>query len=415
MKSKMFVVAKREFMENVTSKAFLISLVLTPAIMILFGILPSLLSGSGDKTTIVIGVIDESRWVSEQLSKQLTDKNKLPSNEPRYLLRTISSSEGKTNMQIADSLILNEEVEGVLVFPNNVENDSFVVYRSIRVANFRVMNQLEKTIDELLKEHRLRAANISTDVMQSLIKPFDLSPVKVSKEGEEKKIDFKTQFFSSYIFVMLMFMLIISSGQMLVRSILEEKSNRIIEVLLSSCSAGDLMKGKILGLSGLGFAQISLWMLLGVAAVPSMAVMMLSGNGVWLLLLYFTFGYLFYSAIFVGVGSVVTTEQEAQQVNSYLILFILFPVVLNLSAMENSNSTMMQVFSFIPLFTPTMMTLRISVQVPSTIEILGTLSMLLVSTIFAMWASGKIFRIAILSTGKRLTMKEIFLALRSQT
>ncbi len=407
MNSKMFTVAKREFLENVRTKAFVISLVLTPLIMVIFGLLPSLLAGSGEKKTLVIGVIDETNWLTEQFQQRLNEKYVLPTKEPRYILRSITDGDLKTRKRFGDSLVLKEQMEGVLVFPKSIESDTVVEYRSVRASNYSVMNNLEKSLGDLLKEHLLQLVNINTSVMKELTKPFDISPVKVSEEGEGKKVDFKSQFFTSYIFVMLMFMLIISSGQILVRSVLEEKSNRIIEVLLSSCSPSDLMKGKILGLSGLGFAQMTIWVLLGVTAVPAFVVMMLSGNGVWLMPLYFIFGYLFYSAIFVAVGSLVSTEQEAQQVNTYLVLCIIFPIVLNFSAMENPNSLLMQILSFIPLFTPTMMTLRISVQVPSALEVIGTLTTLLVSMLFAMWASGKVFRIAILSTGKRPSMKEI--------
>ena len=126
----------------------------------------------------------------------------------------------------------------------------------------------------------IRKANVSEDIVRKISKSIDVNPIKISKEGEEKKVDFQTQFFSTYIFVMLLMMLILTSGQMLVRSVLEEKSNRIVEVILSSCTAKDLMRGKIIGLSMLGLTQITLWVLIGITAVPQFAVMLLSSSGI---------------------------------------------------------------------------------------------------------------------------------------
>jgi ABC-2 type transport system permease protein len=212
---------------------------------------------------------------------------------------------------------------------------------------------------------------------------------------------------------MLMFMLILTSGQMLVRSVVEEKSNRIVEILLSSCSAKDLMKGKILGLSALGVAQISLWLIIGITAVSPFAVLLFSANGIWLMPMYFILGYLMYASIFVGIGSLVNTEQEAQQITSYISLLLIFPIVLSVNAFENPNDSLFQILSFIPLMTPTMMALRISVQVPSAIEVVTTILLLFLTTLFFMWTSGKIFRIGILSTGKRPTMKELMMWIKS--
>jgi ABC-2 type transport system permease protein len=413
MKSKMFVVAKREFMENVTSKAFLLSLVLTPAIMIGFGFLPSYFAAKTETNTIVVGIVDETDWFSEKLSERLIEQYKLPNAQPNYLLRIFRNEDFETLRKNADMLALEEEIEGVFIFPQSIENDTTIEYRSTRPGNIRLVNRFEKTMQEILREERMRRANVSEKEIKKFSQSLEVNPMLISNEGEEKKVDFKTQFFSSYIFVMLMFMLILTSGQMLVRSVVEEKSNRIVEILLSSCSANDLMKGKILGLSALGVAQISLWLIIGITAVSPFAVLLFSANGIWLMPIYFILGYLMYASIFVGIGSLVNTEQEAQQITSYISLLLIFPIVLSVNAFENPNDSLFQILSFIPLMTPTMMALRISVQVPSAIEVITTILLLFLTTLFFMWTSGKIFRIGILSTGKRPTMKELMMWIKS--
>jgi ABC-2 type transport system permease protein len=274
---------------------------------------------------------------------------------------------------------------------------------------------LEKSLNEIIKQKLFRDMQISESLQKKISQQWTVTPVTVSKEAGKKLLNFKEQFFISYIFVMLMFMLILTTGQMLVRSVVEEKSNRIIEILLSSCSASDLMKGKILGLSALGITQIMLWLLLGISFAPPIAAMLFESQGILLMPVYFVLGYLLYASLFVGIGSIVTTEQEAQQVTSYISLILISPIVVSVSAIENPHTSLFQILSYIPLLTPTIMALRISVETPSLYEIIISVLLLLCSVYAMMGASGKIFQAGILSTGKRLTIKEIFFALRSQT
>jgi ABC-2 type transport system permease protein len=237
--------------------------------------------------------------------------------------------------------------------------------------------------------------------------PLDVKPVKLSQTGEKESGDFVTVFFSAYVPLMMLFFLILTSGQLLVRSMLEEKSNRIVEVLVSSVAPTDLMAGKVLGLSALGFTQIGFWGLIALALTLHFSISVFPIVQVILLLIYFALGYLLYAAIFIGLGSPLTTEQEAQQVTSYLVIVVVLPLALAIPAIQNPGSTLMKVLSFIPLLTPTMMTLRISIQIPSAWEIVGTIVLMAGSIYVCMVAAGRIFRIAVLSTGKRPSVKEV--------
>jgi ABC-2 type transport system permease protein len=130
-------------------------------------------------------------------------------------------------------------------------------------------------------------------------------------------------------------------------------------------------------------------------------------------LVYFLLGYLLYAAIFVAAGSPVTTEQEAQQITSYVSLTLVFPVVLALPVMQNPDSTLVKVLSFIPIFTPSLMVMRLPIQMPAIWEIVGTIAVLIVSVWGMMWVAGKVFRTAILVYGKRPTLSELYRWLRA--
>jgi ABC-2 type transport system permease protein len=188
----------------------------------------------------------------------------------------------------------------------------------------------------------------------------------------------------------------------------EEKSNRVIEVLLSSCTSRDLMVGKILGLSGLGILQMLVYATIGLALTLKTNMNLLQPDYFFLTLLYAILGYLFYAAVFVAAGSPVTTEQEAQQITAYISMFLVMPFALIMLVMQNPDSLLVKILSYIPFLTPSVMVLRISVQMPSMFELLATTVLLIVSIALMMWIAGKIFHMAILSYGKRPTLAEIF-------
>ena len=149
------------------------------------------------------------------------------------------------------------------------------------------------------------------------------------------------------------------------------------------------------------------WSLIGVAASLQFGMNLIDLSQALLLVVYFILGYLFYAAIFIAAGSPLNTEQEAQQITSYLVLLLILPIVLALPAMKDPGATWIKVLTFIPFLTPTMMALRIPIQMPALWEILLTVVIMLFSIWGGMVAAGRIFRIGILMTGKSPKIKEI--------
>lgn len=414
---KALAVARWEFIEKVKTKAFIISLIITPIFMIGAFVLPTLLITKPDTEPRIIGVIDETNEFGKLLSIKLEENFKLPDGKPNYMIRHIG---GRPHLNLeeakqeADNLVVKEDIEGYLIIRSTIYNDSVFEYRAQNVGNIKVTERLNRTIRDLIIEKKLIAEGLDPNVIKRLTFPIELKSVKISKTGEEEESDFKTMFFSAYIFIMAMFILIISTGQLLVRSMVEEKSNRIIEVLMSSSSANDLLVGKILGLSALGFVQIGTWALIGIAIALKFGAMIISLTSALVLLPFFILGYLFYAAIFVGVGAPLSTEQEAQQVTGYLVMILFIPLLLAMWIMQDPNSPLISILTFIPFLTPTMMAVRIPIQLPSVFEILANSIVLSLSTVAAMWAAAKIFRTTVLSYGKRPSMQELWHYLKSK-
>ncbi|MEK6650598.1 MAG: ABC transporter permease, partial [Bacteroidota bacterium] len=362
-----------------------------------------------DDRTLSVGVIDETGSLAATLAERINEKYRKEDGTPMYAVRDLGR-EGTVGglREEAIRLLSADELEGFFVLPAAVYDSGNVVYRARNIGNFRVQERFSRTLEEVITEHRLTAEGLDASRVRKLLADVNVRSVKVSEKGEEQETGFLETFLTSYIALMMLMFMVVTSGQLLIRSVVEEKQNRVIEVLLSSCSSRDLMVGKILGLSGLGLVQLGVWALGLVAVMLKTQELAIAPDVLLLTLVYFALGYLLYAGIFVAAGAPVTTEQEAQQITSYVSLLLVFPIVLALPAMQNPDATFIRVLSFIPLLTPAFMVLRLPIQMPPTWEILATIGLLAFSAVGVMWAAGKIFRVAILVYGKRPSVGQLW-------
>lgn len=413
---KALVVAKWEYIEKVKSKAFLISLFLMPIIMIVLGVVPTLLMSQPDKESIVIGIIDQTGTFYTTFANALVEKYKLPNGQPNYILTNISteSRDISQSKKVADSLVLSKIIEGYIVVNKSVFSDTVIEYRSSNAGNIKLISRIEKVIRDIIVEKKLESKGFDPNLVKQLTAPIEMKTIKITRAGVEEETGFEKVFFTSYIFMMMMFFIVATSGQLLVRSMLDEKSNRIVEILMSSSSSTHLMAGKIIGLSGLGLTQIGFWAIIGIAISLQFGITMISAANALILLIYFILGYILYAAIFVSFGAPVSTEQEAQQISSYLMLILIIPIVFAMMVVQNPNSLLVKILTYIPLLTPSMMAMRIPIEMPPIYEIIITIILLLLSSIGAMWIAGKIFRTTILSYGKKPSIKELWILLRAK-
>jgi ABC-2 type transport system permease protein len=409
MKSKAFQVALWEFMEKVKSKAFIISLVLMPIIIGAMAILPAIFASKADNEPIRIGIIDGTQKLVQPLGEKLDREFRLKNDQPNYILRNISL-EGTLEEARAEGarLVASDALEGFFSIPATVFDSGKVEYRTKNVGNFKVQERFSRAIEQVITEMRLSSHGLDAALIRKLTARVEIRPIKISEKGEESESSFGETFAKSYIGLLMLIFMVLTSGQLLVRSMVEEKSNRVIEVLLSSCTPRDMMIGKILGLSGLGILQMLVYALMGIALALKTDMNLLQPEYFAFTMVYAILGYVFYAAIFVAAGSPATTEQEAQQITAYISMLMVAPFALMMLVMQNPNSLIVKVLSYIPVLTPSIMVLRISIQMPSMWEILATIALMILSTAAMMWIAGKIFRVAILSYGKRPTLPELF-------
>lgn len=406
--NKILTIARWEYLEKVKTKAFIISLVITPIIIIMFTILPTLLTQKEDLRTKLVGVVDTSGNYFYKLVEEL-EQYRLDNFQPSYILLNLTDNK-KTLNQIktkADKDVTDSKIEGFLFILNGGTDSLKVEYRSGNLINFKDARLFEEKINEIRIQSELNARGIdplSTDLVKSNV---DIEQIVIEKGGEEGKQNFLVVFFSAFIFILLLMMMVIYSGQLLVRSLIEEKSNRLIEILISSCTSEQLLAGKILGLGALGLTQIFIWTLISIVLVGGSVIPPAAFDNILPMLVYFLAGFIFYTTIFVGIGSIVTTEQEAQQMTTYISLILILPVVVAMPAIQNPESLMVKVMSYIPLTIPSIMLLRFRIAPVPLIDIIITLNIMFVSTIVTLKIAAKIFRIGILSYGKKPTIKEL--------
>jgi ABC-2 type transport system permease protein len=266
---------------------------------------------------------------------------------------------------------------------------------------------LENAFNEVRINLALSKEGVNFERMKVISSIVDIKNIEVDEGEGGVKSQFLVLFFTSFIYIILLMMMILSSGGMLIRSLVEEKSNRLIEILVSSCSPDELLTGKVIGLSSLGIAQVLIWTMIGLSLVGLHIIPSQVFNNIIPILVYFAMGFIFYTSIFVGIGSIVTTEQEAQQITSYLSLVLVLPIVLTIPAMENPESILVQILSYIPFTIPSIMILRFNIGAVPTLDIITTSSVMVVSTYISVGIAARIFRIGVLSYGKRPSIKEL--------
>jgi len=251
-----------------------------------------------------------------------------------------------------------------------------------------------------------------------------LSTKKVSKRGVEE--DTGGTFIISYFLVLVLYMTLIFYGQAIMRGVIEEKSSRVVEIVLSSIRPFQLMAGKIIGIGAVGLTQYTIWGLFGIGfttyggaliadVFPAAASFKFPSIPAYIFIyfiIFFILGYFLFSTLFAAIGSMVNTEKEAQQFMTPVIMMLVIPLLLIVFIMRSPNSSISVILSMIPFFTPTLMLLRVCILLPPFIQVGGSIVLMALTTLLMIWLTAKIYRVGLLMYGKRPRIREIIKWLR---
>jgi len=425
--NKMWVIIKREYAQVVKKKSFIVGIFLTPIFMAVITILPAMLASKKSDTTHKMAIIEmDNRQIGERFAESLTQyslDNDLPAYEIAEIYNISPDDTAKLTEQraILDSLVRGKELKSYLVINNNAEvNDSIVLVA--KSFGFRTNSRFEKRLSDILSGIRLNKSevNLEIDSILNLTRRIDLT--QQAPGGIER--DFLTMYMGGIIFVMIIFMTIITYGQVLMRSIIEEKNSRIIEVMISSVSPFQLMAGKIIGLGLANLTQVGIWIILGIGIYifrgdldinADVAATMFNPVFLTFFLVYMFIGYIMYSTLFALIGSIVNTDKEAQNFIFPITMILILPVMTAMYIIQEPDSALTVTISLIPIFTPTLMIMRMNFigvdafTFANPIVLEATIGIVITSltTLLIIWLTSKIFRIGILMYGKRPTLPEI--------
>ena len=409
------LIAKREFFTQVKKKSFIILTLLTPLLIIVFGGVVSLMF-QANETQMQISVIDKSGLFKDRLK---SDQN----------IRYVFSSE-ETEKSLIKALETTEEMNGVMIIPkkeiHELEN-SIEILTNKNLSN-EARRNIAGNISEIIKAEKINALGISTAQIEDLNKGVNLHVVNVLEK--EKKQDSFLVGVKSGLSIFLMycvFTFIMMYGIRVMRSVLEEKNNRVVEILISSVKPFELMMGKILGVTGVALVQFGVWVVMIFASVMTLGSsnvgivssvaevqMVLSalsqinyGLILFVFVIYFLLGYLFYSAMYAAIGSAVDNETETQQFTLFAILPMMLGFYGSITIMNNPDGPMSFWLSMIPFTSPIAMLARIPFDVPVW-ELVLSIGILLVSTLGMVFIASKIYRVGILMYGNKVTLKELW-------
>jgi len=399
-------VAWWEFIQKVKTKAFILSMILSPVIMGIFSVVPILLTSVSVEEPKKILILDKEQAIGKMV-KPMLDSITYSGGEKKFevTVKAIDPSQ-KLNIATYQQALLREEYVGMIIIPADVYISKKMEYHSQHVGNARELEEITETFESVIQDSLLIYHGMKKSVFSVIKKGIDLSTIKVQKDGSSESGSFLVEFASVYGTIFIILLMVSFSGQQLVRSLLDEKTNRIIEILLSSVTPMELMTGKLLGLGGLGLIQASFWLIFAWLGATFSQVEVSVFSSIHLIFIYAMLGYFLFASIMIGLGSLATTEQEAQTMTGYIMMLATLPFILMFVIIENPGGTITRVCSYIPFLTPAVMSARIALLMPHWSEIVLSIIVLVGSIFGCLWISAKLFTVGMLTYGKRISFSQ---------
>ncbi|UPQ75463.1 ABC transporter permease [Chryseobacterium nepalense] len=430
--NNIFLITKREFLTQVKKKSFIILTILAPILLVAFGAVIGLMFKANESHS-VIEVVDKSGLFTHKLKS---------SDQLKYIFVSAADEKSKIN-----NLKGNESLDGILVLPELKNKNFDDLQKNTRLVinnkiGFDTKQKIVSDINEVIKKEKIKQLGIAETQLINLDKSFTLKTINVSENNkEDSDLAFGVKSGLSILLMYVTFMFIIIYGVRVMRSVLEEKNNRVVEIIISSVKPFELMMGKILGVTLVALTQFVVWITMSVIGAlvlntgfSSIQKNIPGGNEeladkldvtqiatqvshsllelnfpliIFVFIVFFLLGYIFYSSIYAAIGSAVDNETETQQFTLFAILPLMLGMYGSFSLMNNPDGPLGFWLSIIPFTSPVAMIARIPFGVPAW-QIALSIALLLGTTIFMIFLAGKIYRVGILMYGNKATLKELW-------
>ncbi|MFA6229765.1 MAG: ABC transporter permease [Rhodanobacter sp.] len=436
---KIIAVVRREFVERVRTKAFVISTVMLPVFIVLMAVLPGLMMSGTDRTSRVAMVdasgIDLGQPVREaMLAEKLSDK---PDARPRYSVQVFPASTAEL-ASVRDGLIgktgfsknkQQDTWDGVMVLTADTLASGKLEYYGGNVGAVQSMSQLQRTVSNALATVRLGKSGVDAALVKKAMAAADMDTTKVS-DGKLTGQSGKDSFLIAYFMGFILYISILLYGQQTMTSVIEEKTSRIMEVLTSSLTPFQMLLGKVLGVGLAGLTQMAIWggsvfvvsskgaeigsMLgMGADAVQQSPIPSMPPGLLVVFLLYFALGFLLYGALYAAIGAMCNTIQETQQYAIFVTVFIIVGFFSVFSLIKDPTGGLGVTMSYIPFFAPFTMPVRWSMSSVPPLELALSLGLMVVTLLACVWLAARIYRTGILMYGKKPSWGELWRWIRA--
>lgn len=423
---KLLAVVGREFGERVRSKWFVITTVFGPLLISGLLILPPWIASRTqakiDPGSLVF-VDATGIGLGDAIAVDLSGGIQSTSTPPAVIVASVASVDSVT--RLARARLLRGEITGYLLLDAGTPQSGTARLMLRDGVPGAFGERLQSALDRQLRRARLTALGVSPGDAENLSRfTVNVRTTRVAADGSEASA--RVNLIFGFGVAILLYIAIVLYGQIVLRSVTEEKQSRVSEVVLASVPARVLLAGKIVGIGGVAILQLGLWTIavvvvlanraaifakLGVTAA-SMTLPSISGEALVLLGAYFVLGYALYAALFAIVGSIATSEQEAQQAQTPVIMLLVSSMALLQPALADPNGMIARSLSLIPFSSPIMMPLRLGLtNVPST-DLIISIGLLGITAVVALLSAGRVYRTALLMYGKRPSLRELVRWLR---
>ncbi len=408
------LIAKREYLEQIRSRAFRLSTIGLPAALALvFGI--SYLSSLGLGGNKHMAIASSDAALANELKVRLTSGK-----DSKAVVEVVAPAGAEDLARLTDK-VRSRAIDGLLWIETPAGGVPAATYYSQSAGDFMSSARLKDALDNSLVSEHLTGAGMQQTDADALLKGAHITSYQVKKDGQLVKSNAFASFWKGYVMALLLTMTTMIYGLNVARSVIQEKTSRVFEVMLATVKPSDMLAGKLVGAGAVGLTQIGIWLITGAAILVSpIAAAVMTGNFEvhfsWvecvLFPVYFLLGYLLFSSLFAGLAATCETEQELQM---YMPLaaaptWLSFSMILLI--INDSNSVWSIAASLFPPTAPIVMFLRMASQTPPAWQFAVSIGLLVVSIWATLWFSSRLYRVGILMYGKRATVPELLRWLR---
>lgn len=413
LNNRVLAVFKREVKERVVSKGFIFMTILLPVFMFALLGIQVLLLGSDSGTKFNIDIITESQELTNKLQDELTNSEFVKEGNYTFDYFTMNKDELKEFLNEKKQELIDEKITGIVFIPEESLINKKVEYYSKTPKNIKLSERLSRPINKVLLDTYFDNRALSQEELDFARQIVDFSSFKVSKDTGYEEEGYGSLVLS-YLFTFLLYMSLLFMGQIIMQSVIEEKTSRIVEVILSSVSPKELMTGKVLGSAITGVLQMVIWLTPVMFVIsttyfalpPEITFSITMGQIVYLLINFF-FGLLIFLGLFAVVGSIFDNPQDAQSGLWPVMVLIIIPFFIAISLIENPNSGYADIASMAPLSNIIVMPAKMTMVDVPVWKLVSTV-LVNIATLFVIFPiAGKIYRVGILITGKKPKWSEV--------